>query len=256
MKKTQSRETKRSASRPVSRGRRASPVTGDNVAARAEAVLARLRTMGSEHNRQGMARFGITIDRALGISVTALRPVAKELGRDHDLACALWGSGIHEARLLAILTAEPKRMTLAAMKRWAMDCDSWDLTDQLCGNVLDRTPHAVAAVRAWSGHKHVWLRRAAFALMAALSVHDKKMPDEVFESFLPLIESAADDERNWVKKAVNWALRSIGKRNRRLMKSAIASAERIRSQGSSPARWIAADALRELRGKAVLWGWD
>ena len=223
---------------------------------RADAVLARLRKLGSERHRQGMLRFRITIDRAVGINAPTLRALAKELGRDHALACALWESGVHEARHVAIMTADPERMSRAAMKRWAKDCDSWDLTDDLCGTLLDKSKHAVIAVREWSGDKHMWVRRAAFALIAGLAVHDKQMPDEVFESFLPLIESAAADDRHWVKKAVNWALRQIGKRNRRLMGLAIACGERVRAQGHSSARWIAADALRELRSKAAARGWD
>jgi 3-methyladenine DNA glycosylase AlkD len=232
------------------------PVADGSTSPPARVVLARLRKLGNEKQRQGMTRFGIKIDRALGINVPTLRALAKEIGRDHQRAVVLWESGVHEARHIAIMTADPNRMSLSLMKRWAKDCDSWDLTDDLSCTLLDKSKHAVRAVRAWSHDKDQWVRRAAFALIAGLAVHDKEMPDEVFESFFPLIEAAAGDDRHWVKKAVNWALRQIGKRNKRLMGLALACGERVKAQGTSSARWIAADALRELRAKAAARGWN
>jgi 3-methyladenine DNA glycosylase AlkD len=212
----------------------------------AEAVLDRLRAMGNEDNRAGMARFGIATETALGISVTNLRKLAKELPRDHDLAARLWASGIHEARILASIVDEPERVTEAQMEAWARDFNSWDLVDQTCGNLFDKTPFAWPKAIEWSTREEEFVKRAAFSLMAYISVHHKKTDDIEFEQFFPIIERAASDERNFVKKAVNWALRQIGKRSDYLRPLAISCAERIAAQDTRSARWIARDALREL----------
>lgn len=199
----------------------------------------------------GMARFGITGDNRLGLSMPAMRRIARTLGHDHALALALWDTGIPEARIVAGLVAEPARLTSRQMDAWAKGFASWDVCDQVCGSVFRASPLAWRKVAAWATRNDEFVRRAAFALLATLAVHDKQAGDEVFVAALPLIEAAASDERNFVKKAVNWALRNIGKRNPALNAAAIVAAQRIRQQGTRPARWIAADALRELGSEAV-----
>jgi 3-methyladenine DNA glycosylase AlkD len=198
-----------------------------------------------------MARFGIATGTALGISVPKLRALAKEIGRDHALAEEMWAASVHEARILAALVGDPKNVTAEQMERWVVEIDSWDVCDGVCSTLWDRTPFAYTKAREWSAREDEFVKRAAFVLMAALAVHDKKAPDDRFLAMLPLIEREAHDERNFVKKAVNWALRQIGKRNRRLNVAAIEAGERIRSRGTRAARWIAADALRELRSEKV-----
>lgn len=218
---------------------------------RYEDVLARLKAMGSPDAVAGMARFGITTGAALGISVPALRALSREIGRDHDLAAELWASGIHEARILAAMVDDPKLVTEEQMEHWALDIDSWDVCDGACGTLFDKTPFAYRKAVQWSARSEEYVKRAGFVLMASLAVHDKKAPDQAFLDFLPLIAREATDDRNFVKKAVNWALRQIGKRNARLNAAAITAAEEVRLLDSRAARWIAADALRELRSEAV-----
>ena len=213
-------------------------------------VLARLRAMANPASAAGMARYGISTRGLLGVGIPAMRRLAKETGRDHALALALWDSGVHEARILASLVAEPERLTAAQMNRWVRELDSWDICDQLCNNLLRRSPEAHARAVAWSQQRGEFVRRAGFTLMAVLAVHDKAAPDAVFAEDLRLIEQAAGDGRNFVKKAVNWALRQIGKRNPALCRAAIASARRILQQDTPSARWIARDALRELERRA------
>lgn len=215
-------------------------------------ILARLEAEGSERNRAGMARFGINADAAYGVGMIAIRALAKELGRDHDVAAELWESGIHEARILASLVDEPKKVTEEQMERMVAEFNSWDLCDQCCGNLFDRTPFAYAKAHEWADREEEFTRRAAFALMAWLAVHDKKAPDAPFLEFLPVIERHAADPRNFVKKAVNWALRQIGKRNLRLHPIAVETAGRILAQDSKSAKWIARDALRELADGKIL----
>lgn len=198
-----------------------------------------------------MARFGLTGEGRLGLSVPSMRQIAKTLGRDHDLAQALWDSAIPDARIVASLVAEPDKFTSRQMDAWANGFAAWDVCDQVCQNVFSASALAWDKVRAWHMSDHEFVRRAAFALLAVLAVHDKHSGDRVFVAALPLIETAASDERNFVKKAVNWALRNIGKRNQVLNAAAIQSALSIQSQGTKAARWIAADALRELRSDAV-----
>jgi 3-methyladenine DNA glycosylase AlkD len=193
-----------------------------------------------------MARFGINPENTYGISVPDIRQIARETGKDHPLALALWDTQVHEARILASIIADPKQVDEALMERWALDFDSWDVVDQVCGNLFDKTPFAYAKAVEWSSRQEEFVRRAAFSLMAYLAVHDKKAPDARFEPFFPLIASTATDPRNFVKKAVNWALRSIGKRNRALNQRAIEVARQIQAMDDKTARWIAADALREL----------
>jgi 3-methyladenine DNA glycosylase AlkD len=218
----------------------------------ADAVLDRLRALAQPGGREGMARFGIRPERALGVRIPDLRRLARDLGRDHGLALALWRTGVHEARILASMVDEPSRVTERQAERWVRDFDSWDLCDQVCGNLFDRRPWATKAAHRWSGRQPEYVKRAGFALMAWRAVHAKEAPDREFLDFLPVVERQAGDPRTYVKKAANWALRQIGKRNRRLHRAAVRTAERIAGQGTPQARWIAADALRELRSQKVV----
>jgi len=213
--------------------------------------MARMERLGDPRNVEGMARYGIRSARVFGLSAAQLRGLAREIGHDHGFAGQLWATGVHDARILAALVEEPERVTGAQMDRWARDFDNWAICDGCCLHLFDRTPHARKKVVAWSRRPEEFVKRAAFALVAVLASHDKAAPDSLFRGFLSIVRREARDERNGVKKAVNWALRQIGKRNRALNAAAIEAAESIRRLGSSSARWIAADALRELRSEAV-----
>ena len=217
----------------------------------ADEVVARLRSLAQPGNLEGMKRFGIPTEHALGIPIPALRKLAKETGKDHSLAGELWASGIHEARILATMVEDPKQVTDRQMEAWVRDFSSWDLCDQCCSNLFDRTPHAYRKVVEWSRSDEEFVKRAGFVLMATLSVHDRKADDGVFRAFFPIIAREATDDRIYVRKAINWALRQIGKRNRTLNREAIRVAEEIRALESRAARWIASDALRELAGEKV-----
>ena len=186
-----------------------------------------------------------------GLNAPQFRALARELGKNHALALQLWDTGNTDARILATLVDEPTLVTEAQMERWARDFDSWDVCDSACCYLFDKTGIAYRKAVEWSAREEEFVKRAGFALMAYLAVHDKRAPDAAFERFLPIIEREAGDERNFVKKAVNWALRQIGKRNSRLNRRAIAAARRIRKLHSRTARWIASDALRELQSEAV-----
>ncbi len=214
-------------------------------------VIEEMESLASAKDREGMARFGIKTDKALGISVYVIRKMAKDIGHDHKLAQALWKTGIHEARMLAAFVDEPGKVTEKQMERWVKDFDSWDICDQTCAHLFDRTPFAYAKAFEWSRREEEFVRRSGFVLMCALAVHDKKAPDSKFRKFFPVIKKYSFDERNFVKKAVNWALRQIGKRNKALNREAIKVAEDIKKSDAKPARWIANDALRELRSPAV-----
>ena len=216
-----------------------------------EEVLSRLKAQANPKNVEGMARFGISSNNTYGIPIPIIRKLAKEVGRDHLLAQRLWSSGIHEARILACMVDNPKLVTEKQLERWARDFDSWDVCDQCCSNLFDKTSFAYKKAIDWSSKEEEFVKRAGFALMAALAVHDKKAEDAAFLKFLPAIKRESVDDRNFVKKAVNWALRQIGKRNANLNKAAIETAEEIRQLDSKSARWIASDALRELTSEAV-----
>ncbi len=198
-----------------------------------------------------MARFGIEVKNAYGISIPVLRKLGKEIGTSHALALKLWESGIHEARLLASFIDDPGKVTKAQMEHWAKDFNSWDICDQCCGNLFDRTNYAYKKALQWSKRKEEFVKRAGFVLMASLAVHDKHASDNEFVKFFPYIQKESHDERNFVRKAVNWTLRQIGKRNKLLNKEAIKAAHRIALLESSTARWIAKDALRELENKKI-----
>ena len=217
-----------------------------------ERLIGELRAHANPANVAGMARYAINTSGTLGVPVHVIRKLAKETGRDHALAEQLWNSGIHEARILAALVDDPAWVTARQMERWARDFDSWDVCDQACHSLFRYSPMAWRKAEQWARAKGEFVRRAGFSLMAGLAVKDQKATDEQFAALFPLIAEAASDERNMVKKAVNWALRGIGKRNRRLHQMAIAAAEEIRRQDSRAARWIAADALRELRNAATI----
>jgi len=215
-------------------------------------ILRALERHGNLRNVAGMARYGINTKRAFGVSMPYLRATAKKLGRNHALATQLWGSGVHEARILASLIDEPSAVTERQMDAWARGFDSWDLCDQCCANLFEKTRFAYRKAAEWGGAGKEFVRRAGFVMMARLAVSDKNAPDEPFERFLGMVEHGSDDPRNFVRKAVNWALRQIGKRNAKLNRRAIGCARRISRRGTASARWIASDALRELSGPAML----
>lgn len=214
-------------------------------------IIHKIKSMANPENVAGMARFGINVTSAYGISVYELRKMAKEIGKDHELALELWESGIHEARLLACLIDRPDMVTGEQMDNWVKDFDSWDTCDVCCGHLFDRSAVAYQKAREWSKRREEFVKRAGFALMAALSVHDKKASDETMSGFLPIIKREATDERNFVKKAVNWALRQIGKRNLNLNEMAVKTAGEIKQIDSKSARWIASDSIRELTSEKV-----
>ncbi|KKS04901.1 DNA alkylation repair protein [Candidatus Curtissbacteria bacterium RIFCSPHIGHO2_12_41_11] len=215
-------------------------------------VLRKLKSQTNPKNVQGMVKFGINSKNTLGISIPILRKLAKEIGTNHTIAQQLWDSGIHEARILASMVDDPKQVSEKQMDLWTSDFDSWDVCDQVCMNFFDKTPHAFQKAKEWTRRDNEFEKRAGFALMACLAWHDKNSSNESFSHFFSLIKQAATDERNFVKKAVNWALRQIGKRNRNLNKMAIGTAQEIIKIDSKTAKWIATDALRELTSDAIL----
>jgi 3-methyladenine DNA glycosylase AlkD len=218
----------------------------------ASAILKKLRALARPRARRDMERFGIFVDNALGgISTPRMKKLARQIGKNHKLAQALWKSGIHEARHIAAMIDEPAKVTERQMERWARDFDSWDIVDGCCLYLLRKTSYAHRKAEEWSKRREEFVKRAAFSMMAVLAVHDKSARDEKFLNFVPIIKRESTDERNFVKKAVNWALRQIGKRNLKLNKAAFKTAEEIRTIDSRSARWIAADALRELKGAPV-----
>jgi len=215
-------------------------------------VVAWLKKSGSKKARDGMARYGLPSDHAVGISVGALKTKAKALGRDHDLAIALWKTGIYEARLLAAFVGDPARVTPAEMDRWCKDFDNWGVVDTVCFSLWDRTPHAFAKVRAWATRKPEFEKRAAFALLACLALHDKATKDDApYLDSLKLIERAAADDRNFVKKGVSWALRLVGRRSRGLHAASMALSKTLAESENATERWLGKEALKDL-GKPAL----
>ena len=217
----------------------------------AESVVILLRNLGDPKALAGMARYGIQTSKALGVSLPKIRDLSRRVGKNHALAEELWKTGIREARILAGMIDEPTRVTQDQMERWVSDFDSWDVVDGVCGNLFDKTAFTVSKAHEWSARSEEYVKRAGFVLMAELAVHDKSAPDKVFLEFLPVIIREAKDDRNYVKKAVNWALRQIGKRNIVLNRAAIRSASTIRMIDSKTSKWIATDALRELTSSPV-----
>ncbi len=214
-------------------------------------ILNQLQDLSNPQAVAGMARFGINPHNTYGVSVVNLRRMAKQIGHDHRLAQQLWASGIHEARILASLVDIPESVGEAQMESWVKDFDSWDVCDQCCSNLFDKTKFAYRKAVGWSKHKEEFVKRAGFVLMATLAVHDREAKNEAFQRFLPVIKRECTDERNYVRKAVNWALRQIGKRNLYLNQMAIRTAKEIKAIESPAARWIGSDALRELSSAAV-----
>ena len=222
-----------------------------NSAFGSQQVVDRLRSIGDPKAVEGMARFGIKPSNSFGVSVPKLRALAREIGRDHLLALKLWETELHDARLLATMIDDPRQVTAGQMEKWARDFDSWDVVDGCCGNLFDKTPFAVTKAKEWCRREEEYAKRAGFVLMAELAVHDKNAKDQVFLGFLPLIIDGASDKRNFVKKAVNWSLRQIGKRSLKLNKAAISGALKIQKMESGSAKWVASDALRELKSPQV-----
>lgn len=214
-------------------------------------IIQKIKSLADSEAVKGMARFGINPENTYGVSVYTLQKMAREIGKDPMLAQQLWASGIHEARLLACYIDEPAMVTEVQMESWVKDFNSWDVCDQCCANLFDQTRLAYRKAAEWSKREEEFVKRAGFVLMAALSVHDKKASDEDFIKFLPMIKREATDERNFVRKAVNWALRQIGKRNSNLNQMAIKIAKEIKQIDSKSARWIATDAIRELTSEKV-----
>jgi 3-methyladenine DNA glycosylase AlkD len=216
-----------------------------------EEVLKKLKSKARPDQLSGMAKYGMSVNGRLGVAVPEMRVIAKEVKKDHKLALELWATGIAEARIVAAMIDDPSLVTGKQMEDWVVGLDSWDVCDQLCMNLLDKSPLAWKKVTEWSVREEEFVKRAAFSLLACLAWHDKKAGDGQFISMLPLIKRAAVDDRNFVKKAVNWALRMIGKRNKNLNREALVIAREIAIMDSKAARWIASDAIKELESPAV-----
>lgn len=214
-------------------------------------ILKQLKTLSNPKAVEGMARFGINPNNTYGVSIPDLRKIAKKIKMEHDIAQQLWSSGIHEARILAGMVDNPEMVSEEQMEKWVKDFDSWDVCDQVCSNLFGETEFAWKKAVEWTKNKKEFVKRAGFTMMAVLSVHDKKAKDEDFMKFLPIIKKESTDNRNFVKKAINWALRQIGKRNIKLNKAAIKTAKEIQEMDSKSAKWIASDAIRELTSKAI-----
>ena len=214
-------------------------------------IIAHLKQTAIPSRLEGMERYGINTSKALGVTMPELRNLAKLIKKDHELALELWGTGIHECRILASIIDDYKQVMPQQMDKWAADFDSWDVCDQVCGNLFVRTPYAVEKAFEYTSSEKEFVKRAGFVLIAQLQVHNKKIADEELLKFLPVIEREAWDDRNFVKKAVNWALRQIGKRSKFLHGPAIECAKRIARQDSKSAKWIARDALAELEDRFI-----
>jgi 3-methyladenine DNA glycosylase AlkD len=214
-------------------------------------VLHKLQSKARPEQLKGMAKYGMTVEQRLGVSVPDMRKLAKEIGRDHKLALDLWRTGIGEARILAAMVDDPDKLTEEQMEDWVKGINSWDVCDQVCMNLFEKNPLAWQKIVDWSEREEEFVKRTAFSLIACLAWHDKKASDEKFIELFPMIIRGATDERNFVKKAVNWALRNIGKRNLNLNEAAINIAKEIKRLDSKAARWIAADAIRELESESI-----
>lgn len=214
-------------------------------------IIEKLKSLSNPKAVKGMARYGINPKSAYGVSIPSLRKMAKEIGENHRLAQQLWQSGVHEARILASIIDSPEEVSEEQMEKWVKDFDSWDVCDQCCLNLFKKTQFANRKAIEWAARDEEFIKRAGFVLMACLAVSDKKADDKQFEVFFPLIKREAIDRRNYAKKAVNWALRQIGKRNLNLNKRASKTAREIQEINSKTAKWIASDALRELTSQKV-----
>ncbi|UCD71735.1 MAG: DNA alkylation repair protein [Syntrophobacterales bacterium] len=216
-----------------------------------EDVLKKLRAKARPDQLEGMARYAMVSEKRLGVSIPDLRKMAKEIGRDHELALKLWATGLQEGRILAAMIDRPEEVTEQQMEEWVKDINSWDVCDQVCMNLFEKISFAQKKIMEWSRREEEFVKRTAFSLIACLAWHDKEAPDEDFIRLLPVIKSGATDERNFVKKAVSWALRNIGKRNPHLNKAAMKAARDIQQIDSKAAQWVAAGAIRELESEAV-----
>lgn len=214
-------------------------------------IMEELKSMAKPGKLEGMARFGIKGDKRLGISMPELRKTGKLIGRDHKLALKLWATKIPDAMILAALVDDPAKVTEQQAENWVKDLNSWDVCDQLCMNLFDRVSFASKKIREWSKRDEEFVKRASFALIACIACHDKGASDEMITGFFPVIKDGATDERNYVKKAVSWALRHIGKKNLNLNKKALELAREIKNIDSKPSRWIASDVIRELESEMV-----
>jgi 3-methyladenine DNA glycosylase AlkD len=214
-------------------------------------IIKKLKALANPESVKGMKRFGITAKNIYGVSIPNLRTLSKEIGKNHSLALELWLSGIHDARILASLIDDPNKVTEEQMESWVQDFNSWDICDQCANNLFRKTQFAYQKVVEWSSRKEEFVKRAGFAMLASLAVHDKKKEDKEFIKFFEIIKREATDERNFVKKAINWALRQIGKRNLKLNQEAIERAKEIYKIDSKSAKWIASDALRELESEKI-----
>jgi 3-methyladenine DNA glycosylase AlkD len=217
-----------------------------------EEALAWLEHKSTPRDRANLARFGITTKKAFGVSMKNMQALAKILGRSHELAAALWATEWYEARMLTAFVDEPERVTPTQMDRWCRDFDNWAICDTLCFKLWDQLPHAWAKVAQWANRREEFVKRAAFALLASLALHDKSATDQTFPDSLPLIERAASDDRNFVKKGVSWALRSVGRRNAALHVESVIVARRLADSQQPAARWVGKDALRELTSPKVI----
>jgi len=214
-------------------------------------VLDKLQGKAKPEQLEGMAKFGMTVEQRLGVAVPDMRKLAKEIGRDHKLALDLWRTGIAEARIVASMVGDPDKLTEEQMEDWVKGINSWDVCDQVCMNLFEKNQLAWKKIVDWSEREEEFVKRTAFSLIACLAWHDKKASDEKFIELLPIIMRGATDERNFVKKAVNWALRNIGKRNLDLNEAAINTAKEIKRLDLKAARWVASDAIRELESDAI-----
>jgi len=217
-----------------------------------QSVIEKLKSISDPKTLEGMSRYGIKTDKAFGVSIPKIRLLAKQIGKNHNLALELWKSGFHETRFLASMIDDPKKLTNEQMENWVKDFDSWDICDQVCNNLFRKSPLAFDKAFEWSKRDEEFVKRAGYVLMAVLAVHDKTRTDEDFFKFMPIIFNGATDERIYVKKAVNWALRQIGKRNIILHKKAIEYSLIIQEINSKSAKWIASDALRELQTPKII----
>jgi 3-methyladenine DNA glycosylase AlkD len=214
-------------------------------------VLDKLQSKAKPEQLKGMAKYGMAVEQRLGVSVPDMRKLAKEIGRDHKLALGLWRTGIAEARILAGMVGDPAKLTEEQMEDWVKGINSWDVCDQVCMNLFEKNQLAWKKIVDWSEREEEFVKRTAFSLIACLAWHDKKASDEKFIELFPIIIREATDERNFVKKAVNWALRNIGKRNLNLNRAAINAAKEIQQLDSKAARWVASDAIRELESEGI-----
>ena len=214
-------------------------------------ILKRLKSLENPENVKGMTRYGINPENNLGIKVTTLRSIGREIGKNHDLALKLWDSGIHDARILAAHIDDPKLVTEEQMDKWVKDFNSWDVCDNTCGHLFNKTSYTYKKAFEWSKRDEEFVKRAGFALIAWTAVHHKKNDNKVFKNFMTVIKRESTDERNYVKKAINWALRNIGKRNSYMNEIAIKTAKEIKKINSKSAQWIANDAIRELSSEKI-----